>query len=104
MPKPRFTHIRKLAEIRRDVYAFPDSTDVILKNSIIQALPDVHKRVYEFMCSHGGNEPSTFVMTGFNMAHNQAADTLRELYEFGLLEREETRNENGKRYIYRIPK
>ena len=100
----RFNHLHKLAEIRRDIYVFPDSTDLILKNAIIQALPPTHKKVYEWLCSHGGNEPSSFVVAGWNMAHNQAADILRELVEFGLLERHEERNANGKRFIYTVAK
>lgn len=100
----RFAHIQKLVEIRRDVYVFPDATDRILLNAIIQALPPSYHKVYDWICQgtfHGKVETS-MVMRAWNLKANHASTMLNELWRFGLLKRTERIDKNGKTYVYEV--
>lgn len=98
----RFNHIHKLAEIRRDVRAFPDSTDRILHTAIVRDLPPQHKGVYEYAAEYPGELTSAFVALRWNIRQNHASMILQELWQFGILERTEYTNEHGKGYRYKI--
>ena len=98
----RFAHIQKLVEIRRDVQSFPDSTDVILRNAIIRALPKQYHQVYDWVGSCYAPVNSAMVMKAWDLQQNHASTLLNELWQFGLLKRTEYVDTNGKGYKYTV--
>lgn len=101
----RFAHIRTLVELRQNIRQCWKLADTHLRNTIIESLPPKHATIYRWICSHGGeNITSSFIVAGWRMSPNQAADMLRELWEFGLLKRTEQLSEDGKRFIYEVSK
>lgn len=104
MTKRRFEHIRQLAELRENIRQFPTLADDHIRHTIVENLPPAHAKLYRVMKVNEWVAVSENVATVFNIRQNQAADMLRELHEFGLLERQENHNENGKMFVYRVAK
>lgn len=99
----RYAHIRTLVELRKNIRQFPTLADTHLRNTLIESLPPKHATIYRWICSHGSeNITSSFIVAGWQMSQNQAADMLRELWEFGLLKRTGQLSEDGKRFIYEV--
>jgi hypothetical protein len=100
----RFAYIHKLAQIRHDVAVFPDNTDTIIRNAIIRALPPAYHKLYDWI-SQGtfhGEVNTNMVMKAWDWKPNYASTMLNELWQFGLLSREEYTDEHGKGYKYKI--
>lgn len=98
----RFAHIHKLAEIRRDIAAFPASADRILLTAIIRDLPPQHKGLYFYATECAGWLTSAFVAERWHIKQNHASMLLQELWQFGLLKREAYTDEHGKGFKYQI--
>lgn len=90
--KERYGHLRRLGRVldaTRHAYAATLQT-------VVEALPANHARAYRACQSDKGISADYFI----EWEYNQAADTLRELYEFGLL----IRYQIDGRYIYKMRK
>lgn len=98
----RFAHIQKLVEIRRDVQAFPDNVDRILYNAIVRSLPKQYHEIYDWVCSLERSVYSAETAQAWNLRQNHASTLLNELWQFGLLTREEYTDEHGKGYKYTV--
>ena len=98
----RFARIQKLVEIRGDVRAFPDTTDTIIRNAIIRALPKQYHQVYDWVVSCYAPVNSSMVVKAWNLQQNHASTILNELWQFGLLTRTEYTDEHGKGYKYTV--
>lgn len=98
----RFAHIQKLVEIRGDVRAFPDNADRILHNAIVRALPKQYHQVYDWIGACYSPVNSNMVMKAWDLRQNHASTILNELWQFGLLSREEYTDEHGKGYKYKV--
>lgn len=98
----RFAHIQKLAQIRRDIQAFPADADRILLTAIIRDLPPQHKALYFYATECAGWLTSAWVADHYHIKQNHASMLLNELWKFGLLIREEYTDERGKYFKYQI--
>ena len=88
--KERYGHLRRLGRVLDATrYAY-----ISVLKTLEDALPPNHARAYRACKSDKGISADYFI----EWEYNQAADTLRELYEFGLL----LRYQIDRRYIYRM--
>ncbi len=92
----RFKHIKQLVCVRNLIAVEPANADQIVKDAIFDALPNQYADVYRFVKSHSGNVPSSMVSTAFRLAQNHSASILNELWQFGLLDRQQ----DGNRFLY----
>lgn len=98
----RFAHIQKLAEIRRDIQAFPDNADRILFVAIVRALPPGYYKIYDWIGSCYAPVTTSMVCRAWALKPNHASTMLNELWQFGLLTREAYTDEHGKGFKYEI--
>jgi len=94
MANQRHKHLKRLGGVMYSVrYAY-----ISALGALVEALPETHARAYR-ACVGKPNITSDYFT---EWEQNQASDILKELYEFGLLTRYETIDENGKHYNYNV--
>lgn len=100
----RFAHIHTLAELRRNVRQYPTLADTHIRNTIIESLPPAYRKLYDWINQgiYGGEVNTNIVMKAWDWKPNMASTALNELWQFGLLAREEYTDEHGKGYKYKI--
>lgn len=96
----RYQSIRLLVELRANVRQFPTLADEHIHNTIIESLSEAQRQLWYWLVECEGDTVTSDVMVTFNYTETYAASLLKELHEFGLLEREKFAVGNG--YIYRI--
>lgn len=98
----RFKHVRELVFLREQVRKYPEQTDRLIRETILYTLPRSYVRLYEWI-RQGVFQPvtSAVVARAWNINQNYASSMLNELWQFGLLERTERRDEDGKSYLYK---
>lgn len=100
----RFAHIKRLVALRATLRRFPDETDQQLKGAIIESLPPAYRKLYDWINQgiYGGEINTNMVMRAWDWKPNMASTALNELWQFGLLTREEYTDEHGKGYKYKV--
>lgn len=95
----RFTHIRRLVTLRQRIASNPNAADGILRATIIESLPDQYRLIFYWI--EGASVTTPLVMDAWGLNANHASTILKELWEFGLLQREQRVDESGRVFIYR---
>lgn len=98
---PRFAHIRKLVTLRQITARNPATVDELLKSAIVTALPDQYRKVYDWIGTCYQPVTSPMVMKAWDLNANHASTILNELWQFGLLERTQTIDGNGRTFVYK---
>lgn len=94
----QFTHL--LVELRENIRQFPTLADEHIHNAIIESLSEAQRDLWHWIVECEGDTVTAEVMVTFDYTNQYASSLLKELYEFGLLEREQYAIGNG--YIYRV--
>lgn len=102
--KIRFKNIRELVFLRDQLRKYPNQADRLVKESIIVSLPPAYRNLYNWINQgiYGGEVNTATVMRAWDWKPNMASTALNELWQFGLLSREEYTDEHGRGYKYRI--
>ncbi len=98
---PRFAHIRQLVTLRQVIARNPDAVDGLMRAAIVTALPDQYRKVYDWIGTCYSPVTSAMVMRVWDLNHNHASTLLKELWDFGLLERTQRLDENGRTFVYK---
>lgn len=103
MPK-RFAHIHTLVELRRNVRQHPTLADTHIRNTIVESLPPAYRKLYDWINQgiYGGEVNTDMVIRAWDWKPNYASTMLNELWQFGLLSREEYTDKRGKGYRYKV--
>ena len=96
----RFQYTRQLVELREQVRQFPMLADEHIHSAIVESLSDAQRDLWYWIVECEGDIITADVMATFNYTEQYASSLLKELHEFGLLEREKYAVGNG--YIYRV--
>lgn len=96
----RYQFTRLLVKLRANVRAFPMLADEHIHNTIVESLSTAQRDLWYWIVECEGVFTTADVMVTFNYNDNYASGLLKELHEFGLLDREKFATGNG--YIYRI--
>ncbi len=100
----RYQHILTLVELRENIRQFPTLADEHIHNTIIESLSQAQRDLWYWIleCSDmsAGFIVTNDVVVTFNYTEQYANCLLKELHEFGLLQREKYHKGNG--YIYRV--
>lgn len=96
----RYQSIRLLVELRENVRQFPTLADEHIHNTIIESLSKAQRDLWYWILECEGDIVTSDVIATFNYTEQYASSLLKELHEFGLLEREKYAVGNG--YIYRV--
>lgn len=102
--KIRFKNIRELVFLRDQIRKYPEQADWHVRQAILYALPPAYLRLYNWINQgvFGGEVNTNAVMKAWDWKPNMASTALNELWQFGLLSREEYTDEHGKGYKYKI--
>ena len=98
----RFAHIRQLVALRKQLQQSPVLADELMHTLIVESLPPAYLHLYRWIVECDHSITSNMVMLAWNWQANMASTALNELWQFGLLKREEYRDEHGKGYQYTI--
>lgn len=96
----RYNFIKLLVELRENIRQFPMLADEHIHNTIVESLSDAQRDLWYWLLECEGVIVTADVMATFNYTEQYASSLLKELHEFGLLEREKYAVGNG--YIYRV--
>jgi transcription initiation factor IIE alpha subunit len=93
----RYQHLRRLGRVMESAKATYEEA----LHTLIDALPENHARAYR-ACRGRNDITSNYLMEQSGWSQNQSADTLRELWEIGLIQRREVVDDNGRHYEYGV--
>ena len=96
----RYQYTRLLVELRENVRQFPTLADEHIHNTIIESLSEAQRELWRWMLFCESDTITAEVVATFDYTEQYANCLLKELHEFGLLEREKYAVGNG--YIYRV--
>lgn len=99
----RYRHTLAIANALKAARAQPDAAVLILKNLLDESLTFQQVRVMS-IAEMRDKVTTADVVKALNVKHNHASGLLKELYEYGLLDREPHSNEDGLMYKYKIAK